>query len=749
MSTPPVTGYVGWYTGTGWTSTGWTNIASSGTTSNISIFSSNSSNIFTTIDPETNLSYVYGGTAANMTFPFTLTSSSDYTFFHVARYNGYTRKRIFSSANNTGNNWLSGFRSGFGGVAYHEGWLTPFTNSMADSHMWIISSDRRTNYRANGSNVTTGGTNLVAPIQITVNTGIASDELSDWAIGEMIFYTSTLSDADVIKVEDYLMSKWVLSYPSGSLRGELRIKTLLEKLYNKTVNTATNVQVLYRDNGIVTTNQTQMPALGSELTISKARGLYRNPLLFKLSAAYVNQRVGFNTVAVNSTTTSSNLATVPDEIGKFSATATNTPTIVYDTTFMYPYFYFNGTGNQHLVLPTLNFKFQDKDGNNIQGMTVVTVAQFDDAGHWARLFDFSNGAENNNILWARHSTNSNLLVDLRNGSTIVAQITSPANSLDTKLHIWTVVVENTNMTLKMYKDGSEVSSSSYTNKIDNKTLNMGVNYIGRSPWTVDAYFKGRIAEFDCYSLPLTSTELDRVHSSYLKRFGKVISPVGNLKLWLDATNTNSYSGSSATSFKDLCGSSNDFSLPTSGHSYDSTLGCMTITSNILSMGPSNNNFNIGANYTFEVLCRPSRNTVNTTFVNFLNTPGGRLLNIHMPWSDGFVYFDVLATSTGNTYNRLHYQATNVTTKKHYVFRCRSSESPYLQVFENGVSVAQRISSLNTTFGANGGSSYLFSEYVSTTEQTSHWQGDVYYIKFYDKALTDTEIKLAYSVSLGY
>ncbi|SVD90246.1 uncharacterized protein METZ01_LOCUS443100, partial [marine metagenome] len=91
--------------------------------------------------------YVEGTPSDGIQFPTAILPST-YTLFHVARYSGDTKKRIFDGINN---NWLSGFWNNYTGVGYHGG---TGLNADSDSHHednWVISSDQTALYRSNGA----------------------------------------------------------------------------------------------------------------------------------------------------------------------------------------------------------------------------------------------------------------------------------------------------------------------------------------------------------------------------------------------------------------------------------------------------------------------------------------------------------------------------------------------------------------------------------------------------------------------
>jgi hypothetical protein len=154
-------------------------------------------------------SILSGSTATKLAFPFVPASFSNYTLFNVARYrpSGGSYKRILQGCSV---NWLSGFWNGGAGVAYHNGWATAQVGSLAQTG-WVSSSDRCTNYRANGVDRSLASMQSAAcngsPFrgdQICINTGAMYGERSDFDIQAVLQYNRALSDAEVAQVELWL-----------------------------------------------------------------------------------------------------------------------------------------------------------------------------------------------------------------------------------------------------------------------------------------------------------------------------------------------------------------------------------------------------------------------------------------------------------------------------------------------------------------------------------------------------------------
>jgi hypothetical protein len=146
--------------------------------------------------------YIQGGTSSWIKFPSTVLPST-YTLFYVARYNGPSKGRIF---NGMSSNWLSGFHGGKSGVAYHNCWITPYTN-LHDTN-WMMASDRMNSFRSNGVERKTSNS-CVSSNRLSINTG----EASDFAVQIVLVYNRRLEDSEVVLVENWLnLNSWNSQY---------------------------------------------------------------------------------------------------------------------------------------------------------------------------------------------------------------------------------------------------------------------------------------------------------------------------------------------------------------------------------------------------------------------------------------------------------------------------------------------------------------------------------------------------------
>jgi hypothetical protein len=147
---------------------------------------------------------LWGGLDENLTFNASVIAngSTNYTLFHLARYVGPNRARIFTA---TAGNWLSGFWSGNTGVAHHNNWLTASSPSNASTSSWVLSSDQNTLYRANGRSFTLASPGAQSFTgSLGLNTGFSGTEYSHWQVPEVIVYNRELSASEIRRVESYI-----------------------------------------------------------------------------------------------------------------------------------------------------------------------------------------------------------------------------------------------------------------------------------------------------------------------------------------------------------------------------------------------------------------------------------------------------------------------------------------------------------------------------------------------------------------
>ena len=171
--------------------------------------------------------FVYGGTNAtlnNIPWPG---ENKDYTFIHLAKYNGNTRELIWTGTSGT---WLSGFYEG--GVAFYHNqghffnWSSGSSggfniNASKAGTDWLLSVDMNNFVRVN-KGLYQKSISAYSPAGITINTGTYT--VSDFAIAEFMIFNRKLSQAEYTQVEEYISKKY-------GLFGSSIDPSLSEKIY--------------------------------------------------------------------------------------------------------------------------------------------------------------------------------------------------------------------------------------------------------------------------------------------------------------------------------------------------------------------------------------------------------------------------------------------------------------------------------------------------------------------------------------
>jgi len=207
----------------------------------------------------------------------------------------------------------------------------------------------------------------------------------------------------------------------------------------------------------------------------------------------------------------------------------------------------------------------------------------------------------------------------------------------------------------------------------------------------------------------------------------------SLVLHLDAKNPLSFSGGSI--WKDLSGKGNHFTLPSSGVNW-SPMGFFTVNGSAVATGPSSDKFNISTDHTVIIVANTTKNICGSV-LNLQAPDRTRMINIHLPWCNGQVYYDVRGCCNGT--NRINYTTTNPFNNiKHWAFVTNTSSLPNRHIFENGKSMIN--SGVNPTSSQNkwGGRSYLWG--YQKDGWIGEWNGNFYMMMIYNRALSESEIQ---------
>eukprot|EP01084_Bolivina_argentea_P041552 76688_1 len=133
----------------------------------------------------------------------------DHTIFNLCKYRDDTvnKQRILQAAYNA----FYGFHWGHSGTAYESGHISLDVDRFQTN--WVLSASTHETYR-NGQDLTASaiGVYPVPSTKLSINTGYAYGQVSDWACAEFIFVNERLTDDEIICVENYLKQKYDLKW---------------------------------------------------------------------------------------------------------------------------------------------------------------------------------------------------------------------------------------------------------------------------------------------------------------------------------------------------------------------------------------------------------------------------------------------------------------------------------------------------------------------------------------------------------
>jgi MSHA biogenesis protein MshQ len=157
--------------------------------------------------------------------------------------------------------------------------------------------------------------------------------------------------------------------------------------------------------------------------------------------------------------------------------------------------------NDHFVVPPISTDFSS-------GFSAMAWVDFGSTNEWERIFDFANGAANNNIVFTRKGTSNHLVFEIFNGSASCGKIQAN-NGIVSGRHHYAVAVASDN-TVVLYRDGAAIKSGTTACQPPNVTRN--INYIGRSNWD-DEYFESEIDELKIFDSTLTAANISNIYNN--------------------------------------------------------------------------------------------------------------------------------------------------------------------------------------------------------------------------------------------
>lgn len=170
----------------------------------------------------------------------------------------------------------------------------------------------------------------------------------------------------------------------------------------------------------------------------------------------------------------------------------------------------DGQGNALHFNPGSGINSSNAIGADLKGVTLdasFTLSadvRFDDTQAWARIFDFGNGAQNNNIVVGRRDGSNALVFELWNGSNLVLSV-SGGNIVNGQWLNVTATYDAVTREGVLYVNGQRVAGGTASSAVSTAPrLN---NYLGRSNWAADGAFRGAMDDIVIYNRSLEANEV--------------------------------------------------------------------------------------------------------------------------------------------------------------------------------------------------------------------------------------------------
>lgn len=142
------------------------------------------------------------------------------------------------------------------------------------------------------------------------------------------------------------------------------------------------------------------------------------------------------------------------------------------------------------------------------GLTINLWAYPTAASSWARFIEISNGAPRDNIFFCRSGTGTTLQFRTSNGTSENTAVNASGAIALNQWQMFTATITPTSATrgdAQLYKNGLPIGSP--VNIPLPPVVERTVTYIGRSAWSGDAYYTGRMDEVRIYNYGKTPAEI--------------------------------------------------------------------------------------------------------------------------------------------------------------------------------------------------------------------------------------------------
>jgi arabinan endo-1,5-alpha-L-arabinosidase len=144
--------------------------------------------------------------------------------------------------------------------------------------------------------------------------------------------------------------------------------------------------------------------------------------------------------------------------------------------------------------------------SDFDGLTVSVWAYPTGVTNQARFIDFGNGQAKNNILLGRSYSSNDMIFEVYNGTTRIGYITAPGVIELNKWQHFAATLDVCGYSV-LYKNGVPIKTG-VTQPPWNVTRTY--NYIGRSNWTANSYYQGRLDDIRLYNKTLDANDVENI-----------------------------------------------------------------------------------------------------------------------------------------------------------------------------------------------------------------------------------------------
>lgn len=135
------------------------------------------------------------------------------------------------------------------------------------------------------------------------------------------------------------------------------------------------------------------------------------------------------------------------------------------------------------------------------GFSLEFKAEWNALNIWSRIFDFGNGSLSDNLVIANYRESDSMILHLVNNNTENAYIPSTSMITLNRVNNYKINYKKSNngFVIEYFKDDELINTVNSNFTVRN--VNRVSNYIGKSNWSGDGYFKGKI-----YYLKITQAD---------------------------------------------------------------------------------------------------------------------------------------------------------------------------------------------------------------------------------------------------